>query len=167
MSQFSSKNSTIEKKKKNPSKIFRHPILDKNHFTFCPTFFAIRKLLFSLLFLVRKIISQNKIKYPVLTLLMTILHNSSQDEMIPGRAGTVIAQRRRLTPSTVATGGGIAGGTTTTMTLALASASASALALTAAVTMAIARRPFTQEVEDRGAKPPVTTMSRVLRDNYE
>ena len=97
---------------------------------------------------------------------MTILHNSSQDEMIPGRAGTVIAQRRRLTPSTVATGGGIAGGTTTTTTLALALASALALALTAAMTMAIARRPFTQEVEDRGAEPRVMTTSRVSRDDY-
>ena len=36
-------------------------------------------------FVVCKLISQNKIKYPFLTLLMTILHNSSQDETIPGQ----------------------------------------------------------------------------------
>jgi hypothetical protein len=33
-----------------PSKIFHHPILDENHFTCCPTFFAGQKLLLSLLF---------------------------------------------------------------------------------------------------------------------
>ena len=55
-------------------------------------------------------------------------------------------------PPTAATGGGIAGGTMTTTTpaLALASASASALAPTAVATMAIARRPFNQEVENHG-----------------
>ncbi len=45
--------------------------------------------------------------------------------------------------------------TTTTPALALALALASAP--TAAATMAIARRPFNQEVEDRGAEPCVTT----------
>ena len=83
---------------------------------------------------------------------MTILHNSSQDEMIPGRAGTVVAQRRRSTPLTAALGGGIAGGTTMTTMPALALASASASAPTAAATMAIARCPFDQEVEYRGAE---------------
>jgi hypothetical protein len=98
---------------------------------------------------------------------MTILHNSSQDETIPGRAGMVVARRRRSTPSTAATGGGIAGGTTTTTMPALALASALALAPTAAATMATARRPFDQEVEDRGAEPRVSTTSRVSRDDYK
>jgi hypothetical protein len=90
---------------------------------------------------------------------MTILHNSSQVETIPGQAGMVVARRRWSTPSTAAMGGGIAGGTTMRTKPASASASASALASapTVAATMAIARRPFDQEVEDREAEPCVTT----------
>ncbi len=59
LSQFLSKNSTIEKNEI-PSKIFGHPILDEIHFTFRPTFFVGREL-FSLLFLVCKLISQYEI----------------------------------------------------------------------------------------------------------
>ena len=70
-------------------------------------------------------------------------------------------------PSTAATGEGIAGGTTTMLASASALALASALAPTAAVTMAIARCPFSQEVEDRAAEPCVTMTSHVLRDDYE
>ena len=60
-------------------------------------------------------------------------------------------------PSTAATGGGIAGGTTPTTMLAPATALALASTLTAVATMAIACRPFNQEVEDCGAEPCVTT----------
>ena len=73
--------------------------------------------------------------------------------------GVVIVQRRRSTPSTAATGGGIAGGTTTRMTPVLALASASVSTPTAAATMAIARHPFNQEVEDRRAKSCLMTMT--------
>ena len=67
---------------------------------------------------------------------------------------------------TTTMGGGIAGGTTMATTVpALALASPSTL--TAVATMVIVRHPFAQEVEDRGAKPPVTTTSRVSQDNYE
>ncbi len=119
-------------------------------------FFVGRKL-FSLLFFSPQTNFPKQMKYPVLTLLITILHNSSQDETIPGWAGTVVTRRRRSTPSTAAMGGGIAGGTTTTTTPALASGLSLALAPTAVATMAIARRSFNQEVEDHGAKLCVTT----------
>ena len=68
----------------------------------------------------------------------------------------VVAGQRRLTPLTAATGGGIADGMTMTTPPTSASALALALAPTAAVMMAIARRPFDQEVEDCGAKPCLT-----------
>ncbi len=166
-------------------------------FHFLSNVFCWTKTFFSLLFFSPQTNFPKRNKYPVLTLLMTILHNSRQDEMIPGRAGMVVVRRRQSTPSTAATGGGIAGGTTTTMTpasalasasasasaLASASASASASALvsasasalasasasapTAAGMMATARRPFDQEVEDGEAEPRVTTTSHVSRDDYQ
>ena len=55
--QFLSKNSMIEKKR-NSVRVFCHPTLDENYFTFHRTFFARRKLFFSLFFLVRKLISK-------------------------------------------------------------------------------------------------------------
>jgi hypothetical protein len=123
--------------------------------------------IFSLLFFSPQTIFPKQNKYPVLTLLMTILHNSSQDETIPGQVGTVVARRRWSMPSTAATGEGIAGRTTAMLASASALALASALAPTAAVTMAIARCPFSQEVEDHAAEPCVTMTSHVLRDDYE
>ncbi len=78
--QFSSKNSTIEKKNKIPSKIFCHPILDETHFTVHPRFVARRKLLLSLFFLVRKLISPKDIPYYILeSSSLPFYHNCSQD----------------------------------------------------------------------------------------
>ena len=87
---------------------------------------------------------------------MTILHHSSQDETIPGR-GDGCCVTEAIDVLDCGDGRGIAGGTTTTTAPASKSASASALAPTAAAMMAITCCPFDQEVEDRGAKPCVTT----------
>ena len=67
--------------------------------------------------------------------------------------GAFVTQPRRWTPSTVAMGGGVAGGTVSTTTLTLASALA--LTLTASAPMKIVRCPFAQEVEDRRAEPHI------------
>ena len=67
------------KKNEIPSKIFRHPILDENHFTFRPTFFVGWKL-FSLLFLVRKLVPPKDIPYHILkSSSLPFYHNCSQD----------------------------------------------------------------------------------------
>ena len=67
--------------------------------------------------------------------------------------GAFVTQPRRWMPSTVAMGGGIAGGTPSTTTLTLASALA--LTLTAAAPMTIVHCPFAQEVEDCRAEPHI------------
>ena len=146
------------KKKRNSVRDFSSFHSGRKPFHFSSNVFCWMKTFFSPFFSPQTNFPKQN-KYPVLTLLMTILHNSSQDETIPGQAGMVVVRRRRSTPSTAATGGGIAGETTTTTTPASASASALALALapTAVATMATACCPFDQEVEEHGAEPCVTT----------
>ena len=91
---------------------------------------------------------------------MTILHNSSQDETIPGQGNSCHATEAVDTlnggnrrgdywqdkdDNNAGVGIGIGVGPNS------------------GGTMVIARRPFAQEVEDCWAKPHVTTKSRVLR----
>ena len=85
-SQFWPKNSTIEKKH-NSVRDLLSSHSGRKPFHFSSNVFCWTKTFFLSFFLSPQTIFPKQNKYPVLTLLMTILHNSSQDEMIPGRGG--------------------------------------------------------------------------------